>query len=149
MNEWIMEVWLEKSCLRSSPGSCNNCHTWDMHTYPFVTQIGAFKMRVWACSYLNGSFAGHWTWEITNKYWWINELGSFSQNNPNTNIAKLKHYRQNNPSALGHQKHFSHEKVYIVTHCVQSGHCWASMTTYNPSHIHEGEKRLRAEITTQ
>lgn len=46
----------------------------DMGTHTFVTQIGTFKIRMWACSYMTGSFAGHQTWEILNTYSSINEL---------------------------------------------------------------------------
>ena len=128
MNEWIMEMWLEKNCLRSSLGGCNNYNTWDGHTHRFATQIGTFKIRMWACSHLIGHFAQHWTWEITNKYQSINELGNFFETSPKTKIAKPSSMVRIIHLALASQKQsytISHDRTYIMgRRWLLLGHLW-------------------------
>lgn len=146
MNESCKCDWKRIVCEAPHPGDCSNYNTWDGHAHKFATQIGIFKIRMWAWGHLIGPFAQHWTWEITNKYRSINELGSFSQNSPKTKTAE--------PSSvvriihlLSSQKQsctFSHDKTYIwaVGGCFQ-----APMTTPQQSPIYEGEVGLSAELS--
>lgn len=120
MNEWIMEMWLEKNCQRSSPDGCNNFNTWDWHTHRFATQIGTFKTRIWVCSHRIGHFAWHWTWEIINKYQSVNELGNFFfETSPKTKITKPSSTVRIIHLALTSQKQpytFSHDRTYIMSY---------------------------------
>ena len=96
------------------------------HRYTFVIQIGTFNIRMWAWSHLIGSFAGHWTREIINKYWSINELDSFSQKSSRAKTVKSKLCSQNNPRTLGHQKStlFSITKHTSWAIVVTARHLW-------------------------